>query len=115
MTDILVGIAIAVGLLCFVTLLMVMGRIKNSSAGVNEKKLDDIMREMIKLEAASGEAARLAQAQEARINDLKKKLDDDLKYISETTAPANTAYKSLPFTDFGTRCIVISVRAYWST
>lgn len=86
MTDILVGIAIAVGLLCFVTLLMVMGRIKNSSAGVNEKKLDDIMREMIKLEAASGEAARLAQAQEARINDLKKKLDDDLKYISETTA-----------------------------
>ena len=86
MTDILVGIAIAVGLLCFVTLLMVMGRIKNSSAGVSEKKLDDIMREMIKLEAASGEAARLAQAQEARINDLKKKLDDDLKYISETTA-----------------------------
>ena len=86
MTDILVGIAIAVGLLCFVTLLMVMGRIKNSSAGVNEKKLDDIMREMIKLEAASGEAASLAQAQEARINDLKKKLDDDLKYISETTA-----------------------------
>ncbi len=86
MTDILVGIAIAVGLLCFVTLLMVMGRIKNSSAGVNEKKLDDMMREMIKLEAASGEAARLAQAQEARINDLKKKLDDDLKYISETTA-----------------------------
>lgn len=86
MTDILVGIAIAVGLLCFVTLLMVMGRIKNSSAGVSEKKLDDVMREMIKLEAASGEAARLAQAQEARINDLKKKLDDDLKYISETTA-----------------------------
>lgn len=86
MTDILVGIAIAVGLLCFVTLLMVMGRIKNSSAGVSEKKLDDMMREMIKLEAASGEAARLAQAQEARINDLKKKLDDDLKYISETTA-----------------------------
>ena len=86
MTDILVGIAIAVGLLCFATLLMVMGRIKNSSAGVSEKKLDDIMREMIKLEAASGEAARLAQAQEARINDLKKKLDDDLKYISETTA-----------------------------
>lgn len=86
MTDILVGIAIAVGLLCFATLLMVMGRIKNSSAGVSEKKLDDMMREMIKLEAASGEAARLAQAQEARINDLKKKLDDDLKYISETTA-----------------------------
>lgn len=86
MTDILVGIAIAVGLLCFVTLLMVMSRIKNSSAGVNEKKLDDVLREMIKLEAASGEAARLAQAQEARINDLKKKLDDDLKYISETTA-----------------------------
>ena len=86
MTDILVGIAIAVGLLCFVTLLMVMGRIKNSSAGVSEKKLDDMMREMIKLEAASGEAARLAQAQEARINDLKKKLDDDLKYISDTTA-----------------------------
>ena len=86
MTDILVGIAIAVGLLCFVTLLMVMGRIKNSSAGVSEKKLDDMMHEMIKLEAASGEAARLAQAQEARINDLKKKLDDDLKYISETTA-----------------------------
>ena len=86
MTDILVGIAIAVGLLCFVTLLMVMGRIKNSSAGVSEKKLDDIMREMIKLEAASGEAARLAQAQEARLTDLKKKLDDDLKYISETTA-----------------------------
>lgn len=86
MTDILVGIAIAVGLLCFVTLLMVMGRIKNSSAGVSEKKLDDVLREMIKLEAASGEAARLAQAQEARINDLKKKLDDDLKYISETTA-----------------------------
>ena len=86
MTDILVGIAIAVGLLCFVTLLMVMGRIKNSSAGMSEKKLDDMMREMIKLEAASGEAARLAQAQEARINDLKKKLDDDLKYISETTA-----------------------------
>lgn len=86
MTDILVGIAIAVGLLCFATLLMVMGRIKNSSAGVSEKKLDDVLREMIKLEAASGEAARLAQAQEARINDLKKKLDDDLKYISETTA-----------------------------
>ena len=86
MTDILVGIAIAVGLLCFATLLMVMGRVKNSSAGVSEKKLDDMMREMIKLEAASGEAARLAQAQEARINDLKKKLDDDLKYISETTA-----------------------------
>ena len=86
MTDILVGIAIAVGLLCFVTLLMVMGRIKNSSAGMSEKKLDDVLREMIKLEAASGEAARLAQAQEARINDLKKKLDDDLKYISETTA-----------------------------
>lgn len=86
MTDILIIIAIVVGVLCLIATAIVGMKVKKSSAAQSEKWLEELTRSMIKLEAASGEAARQAQAQEARINDLKKKLDDDLKYISETTA-----------------------------
>ncbi len=86
MTDILIAIAICVGILCFIAIVSVGIKVKNSSAGQNEKKLEEITRSLIKLEAASGESARLAQSQEARIADLKNKLDADLRYISETTA-----------------------------
>lgn len=86
MTDILIIIAIVVGAACLVATIFVGLKVKNSSAAQNEKWLEEISRELIKLEAASGEASRLVQAQEARINDLKKKLDDDLKYISDSTA-----------------------------
>ncbi len=86
MTDILIIIAIVVGSACLVATIFVGLKVKNSSAAQNEKWLEEISRELIKLEAASGEASRLVQAQEARINDLKKKLDDDLKYISDSTA-----------------------------
>ena len=86
MTDILIIIAIVVGSACLVATIFVGLKVKNSSAAQNEKWLEEISRELTKLEAASGEAARLVQAQEARINDLKKKLDDDLKYISDSTA-----------------------------
>ena len=86
MTDVLVIIAIVVGVACLAATVFVGIKVKNSSASENEKWLEEITRSLIKLEAASGEAARVAQAQEARINDLKKKLDDDLKYITESTA-----------------------------
>ena len=86
MTDVLVIIAIVVGVACLAATVFVGIKVKNSSASKNEKWLEEITRSLIKLEAASGEAARVAQAQEARINDLKKKLDDDLKYITESTA-----------------------------
>ena len=86
MTDILIIIAIVVGAACLVATIFVGLKVKNSSAAQNEKWLEEISRELIKLEAASGEASRLVQAQEARINDLKRKLDDDLKYISDSTA-----------------------------
>ena len=86
MTDVLVIIAIVVGVACLAATVFVGIKVKNSSASENEKWLEEITRSLIKLEAASGESARAAQAQEARINDLKKKLDDDLKYITESTA-----------------------------
>ena len=86
MTDTLIMIAIGVGILCFIAIIAVGIKIKNSSAGQNEKKLEEITRSLIRLEAASGESARLAQSQEARIADLKNKLDADLKYITETTS-----------------------------
>ena len=86
MTDILIIIAIVVSAACLVATIFVGLKVKNSSAAQNEKWLEEISRELIKLEAASGEASRLVQAQEARINDLKRKLDDDLKYISDSTA-----------------------------
>lgn len=86
MTNILIIIAIVVGVLCLIATAVVGVKVKKSSGAQSEKWLEELTRSMIKLEAASGEAARLAQAQEARINDLKKKLDDDLKYISQTTA-----------------------------
>ena len=86
MTDILIFIAIGVGVVCLIAVIAVGLRVKNTSAGQNTQKLEEIERMLIKLEAASGENSRLVQAQEARINDLKKKLDDDLKYIGETTA-----------------------------
>ncbi len=86
MTEILIIIAIAVGALSLVATVAVWFKVKNSSAGQSAQKLDDVSRSLIKLEAGIGENMRLAQAQEARINDLKKKLDDDLKYISDSTA-----------------------------
>ncbi len=86
MTDTLILIAIGVGILCFIAIIAVGIKIKSSSAGQNEKKLEEITRSLIRLEAASGERARLAQSQEARIADLKNKLDADLKYITETTS-----------------------------
>ena len=86
MTDILILIAIGVGVVCLIAVIAVGLRVKNTSAGQNTQKLEEIERMLIKLEAASGENSRLVQAQEARINDHKKKLDDDLKYIGETTA-----------------------------
>ncbi len=86
MTDTLILIAIGVGILCFIAIIAVGIKIKNSSAGQNEKKLEEITRSLIRLETASGESARLAQSQEARIADLKNKLDADLKYITETTS-----------------------------
>ena len=76
MTDTLIIIAICVGLACLIAVIAVGLKVKNSSAGQNEKKLDEVSRSLIRLEAASGENSRLIQAQEARINDLKKKLDD---------------------------------------
>ena len=86
MTDILIIIAKVVGIACLAAIIFVGVKVKNSSSAQNEKWLEEITRNLIKLEAAAGETARLAQAQEARINDLKKKLDDDLKYISDSTA-----------------------------
>lgn len=86
MTDTLIIIAICVGLACLIAVISVGLKVKNSSAGQNEKKLDEVSRSLIRLEAASGENSRLIQAQEARIADLKNKMDADLRYISQTTA-----------------------------
>ena len=86
MTDTLIIIAICVGLACLIAVIAVGLKVKNSSAGQNEKKLDEVSRSLIRLEAASGENSRLIQAQEARIADLKNKMDADLRYISQTTA-----------------------------
>ncbi len=86
MTDTLIIIAIAVGVACLAAVIAVGIKFKGGTSSGNEKWLEEMTRSLIKLEAAAGEAARVAQAQEARINDLKKKLDDDLKYISESTA-----------------------------
>ncbi len=86
MTDTLIIIAITVGVACLAAVIAVGIKFKGGTSSGNEKWLEEMTRSLIKLEAAAGEAARVAQAQEARINDLKKKLDDDLKYISESTA-----------------------------
>ena len=86
MTDILIIIAICVGVLCFFAIVSVGIKIKNSSAGQSAQKLEEISRSMIKLEGVVGENSRLVQAQEARIADMRNKIDADLKYISETTA-----------------------------
>ena len=86
MTDILIIIAICVGVLCFFAIVSVGIKIKNSSAGQSAQKLEEISRSMIKLEGVVGENSRLVQAQEARIADMRNKMDADLKYISETTA-----------------------------
>ena len=86
MTDILIIIAICVGVICLIATIAVGLKVKNSSAGAAEKKLEEITRLLVRAEALQGETARSFQSQEARINDLKKKIDDDLKYISETTA-----------------------------
>ena len=86
MTDTLIIIAIAVGVACLAAVIAVGIKFKGGTSSGNEKWLEEMTRSLIKLEAAAGEAARVAQAQEARINDLKRKLDDDLKYISESTA-----------------------------
>ena len=86
MTDILIIIAICVGVICLIATIAVGLKVKNSSAGAAEKKLEEITRLLVRAEASQGETARSFQSQEARINDLKKKIDDDLKYISETTA-----------------------------
>ena len=86
MTDILIIIAICVGVLCFFAIVSVGIKIKNSSAGQSAQKLEEISRSMIKLEGVVGENSRLVQAQEARIADMRNKMDADIKYISETTA-----------------------------
>ena len=84
--EILIIIAICVGVLCFVAILMVGAKVKNSSAGQNEKRLEEISRSIVRLEGAVGESSRLVQAQEARIADMRNKMDADLKYIAETTS-----------------------------
>ncbi len=84
--EILIIIAICVGVLCFAAILMVGAKVKNSSAGQNEKRLEEISRSIVRLEGAVGESSRLVQAQEARIADMRNKMDADLKYIAETTS-----------------------------
>ena len=41
--EILIIIAICVGVLCFAAILMVGAKVKNSSAGQNEKRLEEIL------------------------------------------------------------------------
>ena len=84
--EILIIIAICVGVLCFAAILIVGAKVKNSSAGQNEKRLEEISRSIVRLEGAVGESSRLVQAQEARIADMRNKMDADLKYIAETTS-----------------------------
>ena len=86
MTDILVAIAIVVGVFCLVAVIAVGLTVKNSSAGQSERRLEELARMMVKLEAAVAENSRLVQAQEGRINDMKRKLDEDLRYIADSTA-----------------------------
>ena len=86
MTDILVAIAIVVGVVCLIAVIAVGLKVKNSSAGQSERRLEELARMMVKLEAAVAENSRLVQAQEGRINDMKRKLDEDLRYIADSTA-----------------------------
>ena len=86
MTDILVAIAIVVGVFCLVAVIAVGLKVKNSSAGQSERRLEELARMMVKLEAAVAENSRLVQAQEGRVNDMKRKLDEDLRYIADSTA-----------------------------
>ena len=86
MTDILVAIAIVVGIFCLVAVIAVGLKVKNSSAGQSERRLEELARMMVKLEAAVAENSRLVQAQEGRVNDMKRKLDEDLRYIADSTA-----------------------------
>ena len=86
MTDILVAIAIVVGVVCLVAVIAVGLKVKNSSAGQSERRLEELARMMVKLEAAVAENSRLVQAQEGRVNDMKRKLDEDLRYIADSTA-----------------------------
>ncbi len=86
MTDILVAIAIAVGVLCLVAVIAVGLKVKNGSAGQSERRLEELARMMVKLDAAVAENSRLVQAQESRVNDMKRKLDEDLRYVTENTA-----------------------------
>ncbi len=86
MTDILVAIAIVVGVFCLVAVIAVGLKVKNSSAGQSERRLEERARMMVKLEAAVAENSRLVQAQEGRVNDMKRKLDEDLRYIADSTA-----------------------------
>ena len=91
--EILIIIAICVGVLCFAAILMVGAKVKNSSAGQNEKRLEEISRSIVRLEGAVGESSRLVQAQEARIADMRNKMDADLKYIAETTLWKGYAFR----------------------
>ena len=86
MTDILVAIAIVVGVVCLIAVIAVGLKVKNSSAGQSERRLEELARNMVKLEAAVAENSRLVQAQEGRVNDMKRKLDEDLRYIADSTA-----------------------------
>ena len=86
MTDILIAIAIVVGVFCLVAVIAVGLKVKNSSAGQSERRLEELARMMVKLEAAVAENSRLVQAQEGRVNDMKRKLDEDLRYIADSTA-----------------------------
>ena len=86
MTDILVAIAIVVGVFCLVAVIAVGLKVKNSSVGQSERRLEELARMMVKLEAAVAENSRLVQAQEGRVNDMKRKLDEDLRYIADSTA-----------------------------
>ena len=86
MTDILVAIAIVVGVVCLIAVIAVGLKVKNSSAGQSERRLEELARMMVKLEAAVAENSRLVQAQEGRVNDMKRKLDEDLRYIADSTA-----------------------------
>ena len=54
MTDILIIIAICVGVICLIATIAVGLKVKNSSAGAAEKKLEEITRLLVRAEALQG-------------------------------------------------------------
>ncbi|MCD8308757.1 MAG: DNA recombination protein RmuC [Clostridia bacterium] len=101
MTDILIILAIVVGVLCLAATLAVFFKVKRTSNDAAANKLEDVERQLARLEgqianitkASDGMEQRvgrnieaLSLSTETRINELKRKLDEDLKYVTESNA-----------------------------